>query len=289
MSATTTTPAAETNGSGPVHLSEAALRAALASGERPARPSPAQTALTFAWRGMLKIKHVPEQLFDVTLTPVMFTLMFTYLFGGAIAGSTGDYLQFLLPGILALTVIFTTVYTGTAINTDVTKGVVDRFRSLPIWQAAPLVGPLLSDTLRYGIAAGVTLLLGLILGYDFEGGIAGTLGAVGLLLVFAFALSWLFALVGLLLRSPQAVMNVSFTAIFPLTFASNTFVDPETMPAGVEAFVDVNPITHLVTAVRGLMEGNAAGGDIVTVLIWALAITAVFAPLTAWRYRTREG
>ena len=139
---------------------EAALRAALSSTPRPPRAGALSAALTFGWRGMLKVKHVPEQLLDATITPVMFVLMFTYLFGGAVAGSTGEYLQYILPGILVMSVLFTTVYSGVALNTDLTKGVVDRFRSLPIWRPAPLVGSLLGDSVRYLVAGTVIIVLG---------------------------------------------------------------------------------------------------------------------------------
>ena len=154
---------ASTRGAEPI-ADVAALRAVLAASERPPRPGRLAASLTFGWRGMLKIKHVPEQLLDVTITPVMFVLMFTYLFGGAIAGSTGEYLQFILPGILVMSVLFTTVYSGVTLNTDMTKGVVDRFRSLPVWRPAPLVGALLGDAVGYLVAGRVVLELGVILG-----------------------------------------------------------------------------------------------------------------------------
>ena len=237
-----------------------ALRKALSSTPRPPRASALSAALTFGWRGMLKVKHVPEQLLDVTITPVMFVLMFTYLFGGAIAGSTGEYLDYILPGILVMSVLFTTVYSGVALNTDLTKGVVDRFRSLPIWRPAPLLGSLLGDSVRYLIAGTVIIVLGVVLGYRPDAGVGGVLAALALVIVFAFGLSWVFTTLGLLMRSPNAVMNAGFMGIFPLTFLSNVFVEPETLPAALEAFVDVNPISILATASRGLMEGNADGG-----------------------------
>jgi ABC-2 type transport system permease protein len=264
---------------------EAALRKALSPAPRPPRAGAPSAALAFGWRGMLKVKHVPEQLLDVTITPVMFVLMFTYLFGGAIAGSTGDYLDYILPGVLVMSVLFTTVYSGVSLNTDLTKGVVDRFRSLPIWRPAPLVGALLGDSVRYLVAGTVIIVLGLILGFRPEAGAGGALAALALVVLFAFALSWVFTTLGLLLRSPNAVMNAGFMGIFPLTFLSNVFVDPETLPAGLEAFVDVNPISILATASRGLMEGNAEAGDIAIVLGVAAALTAVFAPLTTRLYR----
>ena len=264
-----------------------ALRKALASTPRPPRASARSAAMTFGWRGMLKVKHVPEQLLDVTITPVMFVLMFTYLFGGAIAGSTGEYLDYILPGILVMSVLFTTVYSGIAINTDLTKGVVDRFRSLPIWKPAPLVGALLGDAVRYVVAGTVIVLLGLALGFRPENGVGGVLAAMALVVVFSFALSWVFTTMGLLLRSPNAVMNAGFMSIFPLTFLSNVFVEPETLPAGLEAFVEVNPISILATASRGLMMGSAEVADIAIVLGVAALLTAIFAPLTTRLYRTR--
>ncbi len=264
---------------------DAALRKALASTPRPPTASARSATMAFGWRGMLKIKHVPEQLLDVTITPVFFLVMFTYLFGGAIAGSTGDYLQYILPGVLVQTVLFTTVYSGVALNVDRTKGVVDRFRSLPIWPAAPLAGALLGDSVRYVLAGTVTIVLGLILGFRPDGGLVGVLATLGLVVVFAFGMSWIFTTVGLLLRSPNAVMNAGFEGIFPLIFLSNIFVKPETLPTGLKAFVDVNPISILTDASRGLMAGNPDGGDILIVLAVAAAITAVFAPLTTHLYR----
>jgi ABC-2 type transport system permease protein len=266
---------------------EAALRKALASTPRPPRAGAVSAALTFGWRGMLKVKHVPEQLLDVTITPVMFVVMFTYLFGGAIAGSTAAYLDYILPGILVMSVLFTTVYSGVSLNTDLTKGVVDRFRSLPIWRPAPLVGALLGDSVRYLIAGTVIVVLGVALGFRPAAGVGGVAAALALVIVFAFGLSWVFTTLGLVLRSPSAVTNAGFMGIFPLTFLSNVFVEPNTLPAALQAFVDVNPVSILATAARGLMEGNAHGSDILIVLATAAALTAVFAPLTTRLYRSR--
>jgi ABC-2 type transport system permease protein len=262
-----------------------ALRNALATTPRPPRASGVSAALTFGWRGMLKVRHVPEQLLDVTITPVMFLLMFTYLFGGAIEGSTGEYLDYVLPGILVMSVLFTTVYSGVALNTDLTKGVVDRFRSLPIAKPAPLVGALLGDTVRYLVAGTVIVVLGVILGFRPGAGVPGVLAALAVTIGFAFALSWVFTTLGLLLRSPSAVMNAGFMGIFPLTFLSNVFVDPTTLPPALEAFVKVNPISILATLSRGLMEGNADGTDLLIVTLTAVALTAIFLPLTVRLYR----
>jgi len=264
---------------------EALVRKAIASTERPPSASALSASLTFGWRGMLKVKHVPEQLLDVTITPVMFVLMFTYLFGGAISGSTAEYLQYILPGILVMSVLFTTVYSGVALNTDLTKGVVDRFRSLPIWRPAPLVGSLLGDSVRYVIAGSVIIVLGVALGFRPGAGVVGVVAALGLVVLFSFGLSWVFTTLGLILRSPNAVMNAGFMGIFPLTFLSNVFVDPATLPRPLEAFVNVNPISILATASRGLMEGNAEARDLVIVLAVAAALTVVFAPVTTRLYR----
>jgi daunorubicin/doxorubicin transport system permease protein len=264
---------------------EEAVNAALASSERPPRPSALANCLTFGWRGMLKIKHVPEQLLDVTVTPVLFLLMFTYLFGGAVSGSTGEYLQFILPGVLVQSVLFTAVYSGVALNTDITKGVVDRFRSLPTWRPAPLVGAVVGDSVRYLLAATIVTVLGFIMGFEAAGGVVGVLAAVAVVVVFTFGLSWTFTVVGLVMRAPNAVLNTGFMVLFPLVFLSNIFVQPSTLPGWLEAFVNVNPISHLVTAVRGLMNGTSDAGDILLVFGEAAVLTAIFAPLTVRLYR----
>jgi ABC-2 type transport system permease protein len=267
---------------------ETRLRKALSPTARPPRAGAVSEILTFGWRGILKIKHVPEQLIDATMTPVLFTVMFTYMFGGAIAGSTGEYLQFILPGILVMSVVFTTVYSGVSLNTDLTRGVVDRFRSLPIARPAPLIGAVVGDSVRYLVAATVVVLVGVILGYSPEGGIGGVLAAMALVIVFSFGLAWVFTTVGMLLRSPNAVMNAGFMALFPITFLSNVFVEPETLPRALEWFVDVNPISHLVTATRGLMDGDPDGGATMVAMGTALVLTLVFAPLTMHLHRKRD-
>ncbi len=254
---------------------------------RPPRPSRLSLAMTFAWRGLLKIKHVPEQLLDVTITPVLFLLMFTYLFGGAVSGSTREYLHYILPGILVQSVVFTCVYSGVVLNTDVTKGVVDRFRSLPIWRPAPLVGAVLGDSVRYVIAATIVVVLGLVMGYRAAGGVLGVVAAVLVVVAFTFGLSWVFTSLGLVLRSPSAVLNGGFMALFPLVFLSNTLVDPSSLPGWLEAFVHVNPISHVVTAARGFMDGDVSAGQVALPLAEAAALTAIFAPLTVRLYRGR--
>ncbi|WP_243741074.1 ABC transporter permease [Streptomyces sp. 8K308] len=254
---------------------------------RPPRPSPLSASATFGWRAMLKIKHVPEQLFDVTVFPVMMTLMFTYLFGGALAGSTSEYLTYLLPGIMVMSVVMTTMYTGIAVNTDIQKGVFDRFRTLPVWRPAAMVGYLLGDLLRYVLASLVILAVGLALGYRPDGGVLGVAAGIALLLVFSFAFSWIWTMFGLLMRSEKSVMGVSMMVIFPLTFLSNVLVEPETMPGWLEAVVDVSPVTRLVAAVRGLMGGATDVGEITWVLVASLLLVAVFGTLTMRLYNRK--
>jgi ABC-2 type transport system permease protein len=263
------------------------LNDAVSARPRPPRAGPVPASLTFARRALLKIKHVPEQLADAIMIPVLFTVMFTYLFGGAMVGSTRDYLQFLLPGTMVFAVLLITVYAGVNLKSDITTGVVDRFRSMPIWRPALIVGGLISDAGRNLLAAVLVLALGLLMGFRPDGGIAGVLLAVGLVLAFAFGLSWVWATLGLVLRTPSAISAVSFLVQFPLTFASNVFVDPRTMPGWLRTFVEVNPVSLLVDAVRGLMHGTAEPGRIGAVLLAAVLLTAIFGPLTMHLYRTR--
>jgi ABC-2 type transport system permease protein len=263
-------------------------KAALSTGTRPPRPNGLSVSMIFGWRALLKIKHVPEQLFDVTAFPIMFTLMFTYLFGGALEGSPREYLQFLLPGILVQTVVFITMYTGMSLNTDISKGTFDRFRSLPIWRPAPLVGALLGDAARFTLASTMVIVLGLILGFRPDGGATGVLLSVPLVLLFAFSLGWIWTMFGLIMRTPNSVMMMSFLILFPLTFASNIFVRPETMPSWLQSFVSVNPIALLTTAVRGLMAGEASTSAIGWVLLSCAVLVAVFAPLTMRMYHRQQ-
>jgi ABC-2 type transport system permease protein len=184
-----------------------------------------------------------------------------------------------------MAVVLVTTYSGVTLNTDLTKGTFDRFRSLPIWRPAPIVGALLGDVGRHLLASTIVIALGLALGFRPDGGVVGVLAAVALVLAFAFGLSWIWTTLGLVLRAPQAVSNVSLLVMFPLTLASNVFADPRTMPGWLQAFVDVNPISHLVTAARGLMAGTATAGQVGWALLASAALTAIFAPLTMLRYR----
>ena len=253
-----------------------------------ARPNPASSlsaVATLAWRAMLKIKHVPFQLFDVTVMPIMFTLLFTYIFGGALAGTPREYIQYLLPGILVQTVVFITVYTGMGLNTDIQKGLYDRFRSLPMWQPSPLIGALVGDLFRYSVAAALIIAMGFILGFRPGGGMRGVLLAVALVLAFSSALSWLWIIVGMLVRTPESVMTTSFVFLMPLTFASNIFVDLATMPAWLQAIVGRNPVTYLASAARSLMHGEDAMADVTWVLAASLVILLVASPIAMRLYR----
>jgi ABC-2 type transport system permease protein len=278
-----TTPSTTSNA-----IVEGNLRSALASGERPKRANAVSASLTFGWRALLKIKHVPEQLFDAVFNPIIFTLLFTYLLGGAIAGSPGAYLQYLIPGILVQTVLLITAYTGVNLNTDISEGVADRFRSLPIWRPSVIVGALFGDAVRYTLASAIVLALGLVLGFRPEGGALGVLLSVVLLLVFAFSVSWIWTALGLVARTPTSVLWVSTLTLFLLTFASNIFVEPKTMPGWLQTVVGFNPITHLVSATRGLMSGTVPVAQIGWLLASCAALIAVFAPITMYLYRSRE-
>jgi len=260
------------------------LHNVLSGAPRPPKASVFAAVITLAWRAMLKIKHVPFQLFDVLVFPIMMTFMFTYLFGGALAGSTRAYLQYLIPGIVVQTLVFLTVYTGVGLNTDINKGLFDRFRSLPIWQPAPIVGALLGDLSRYALAATVVIIVGLILGFRPGGGALGVLAAIALVLLFVSAVSWLWIIVGMVVKTPESVMTTSMLLLFPLTFVSNIFVDPATMPGWMRTVVSLNPVTHLTEASRGLMHGNVDSADVVWVLVASALVTVVFAPLARRMY-----
>ena len=263
------------------------LAAVLSPAGRPTPPGPLAASIVFGWRAMLRIKHVPEQLFDVTAFPLIMTLMFTYLFGGALADSPRDYLQFFLPGILVSSVVMITMYTGIGLNTDIEKGVFDRFRTLPVWRPAALVGMIFGDLLRYVIASLVILAVGLALGFRPSGGVLGVVSSIALLVVFSFAFSWIWTYFGLVLRSEKSVMGVSMMVLMPLRFLSNVYVEPSTMPGWLQAFVNVNPITHLVDAIRGLMRGEIDGPAVTWTFVACILFVTVFGTLTMRRYNRK--
>ncbi|HET6864285.1 MAG TPA: ABC transporter permease [Solirubrobacteraceae bacterium] len=255
------------------------------SGPRPSRATPLDASLTFLVRGLLKLRRVPEQAADAVLIPIIFTVLFTYLFGGALAGSTSNYLQSLLPGTLVMTALLVTVYAGVGLNTDKSRGVIDRFRSMPLWTPAHITGALLTEGARALVASAIVIAVGLAMGFRPGGGITGVLAAVAIVVAFSVSLAWVWAAIGLVLRTPAAVSTLSFVVQFPLVFASNVFVDPKTMPDWLRAFVDVNPVSLLATTVRHLMAGTASGAEVASVLIASTAISAAFAPLTMRLYR----
>jgi oleandomycin transport system permease protein len=245
-----------------------------------------QTA-TLAWRTLVQIRHNPWELGDFSFQPIMFVLLFTYVFGGAIAGSTGEYLTFALPGIIVMNMLFVTMYVGTGLNTDLTKGVFDRLRSLPLARWAPMAGRISADLVKQAWSILLLLGVGAILGFRIGTSWLSLLAAVALLLVFALSFSWLSVLVGIVAKDPEHVQLFGFTALFPITFVSNVFVPVETMPGWLQTIVEVNPVSILADATRGLMVGGPVAEPVVGSLIWAAAIVAVFAPLSMWAFRRR--
>jgi len=255
------------------------------------RPSPYATlrhSVALARRSLVKMARTPEALIDVTLQPVIFLAMFTYIFGGAIAaGSQHNYLQFLLPGMLGQTIAMAGISLGQNLNSDIEKGVFDRFRSLPIARSAPLVGAVLADLVRYLLLFVVVIGTGLLMGFEFGTGPLAVLAALGLSVGFGLAFSWVSVWVGMWARTPGAVQGVMFMLVLPLSFGSNTFVPTETMPGWLQAFVNVNPITHLVSAVRGLMVGGPVATPVAWTAAWIAGLLVVFFPLALRAYKRR--
>ncbi|MEX5712432.1 ABC transporter permease [Parafrankia sp. FMc6] len=268
-------------------IAENILRNALAVQRRPSSPGPLSASLTFLWRAVATFRHHPAQLVDMVLFPFIFLLVFTHLFGGAIGGSTSDYLQQFLPGILVQTVVMMSVYTGTALNTDITKGIFDRFRTLPFWQPATIVGSLLADMGRYVVALTLTIALGLLLGFRPEN-VTGPILAVFVLIAFAFGVSWIFTTLGVVAKTPETVASTSMIVVFPLVFTSNIFVPTESMPGWMAAIANANPMSHATTAARGLMHDTITAGQLAWALGLSVGLVVVFAPLTMLAYRRRK-
>jgi len=243
--------------------------------------------MTLAWRSLVQIKHNPMELLDLSIQPVMFVLLFTYVFGGAIANNPGDYLTFMLPGIMVQNALFATMTTGFGLNNDLTKGVFDRLRSLPIARWSPLAGRILADTVKQAWSIALLLGVGMILGFRVENGPLGVLGAFALLLAFSLAAAWISVLVGVLVSEPEKVQIFGFMVIFPLTFTSNVFVPTETMPGWLQAWVKVNPVSTVADALRGLLVSDPKSGPIITSLLWAAGIVVVFAPLAVRAVKRR--
>jgi len=246
-----------------------------------------RNTFTLTWRSVLKLRTNMEDVVGLSLQPVMFLLLFTYVFGGAIAGGTHSYLQFELPGLLVMTVVFATLGTGLMLNQDIAGGVFDRFRTLPIARWAPLGGAVLGDMVRYLISVGITLGFGMILGFRIGTGPLPAIAGCLLLLTFALAMCWVSALIGMLVKTPQGVQMYGFLAMFPLVFGSNLLVPAQTMPGWLQAFVRVNPMTALTQAERGLLTGGPVATPAIRSLLWALGIFVVFAPLAVRAYRRR--
>jgi len=243
--------------------------------------------LTLAWRSLVQIKHNPMELGDLSLQPLMFVLLFAFVFGGAMAGSPKAYLQFGLAGIIAQNALFLTLNTAVALNTDIGKGVFDRFRSLPIARSAPLEGRIAADVVRQVWSMVILLAVGVLLGFRVETGPAGVLGAFTLLVAFTLAFSWISVLVGMLVDAPEKVQLFGFVALFPLTFASSAFVPTATMPGWLQAWVKVNPVTMFTDAMRGLLSSGDVTRPALGALAWAAAIAAVFGPLALQAFRRR--
>ncbi|RZU73843.1 ABC-2 type transport system permease protein/oleandomycin transport system permease protein [Micromonospora kangleipakensis] len=261
--------------------------APLAPARRPGLAAGLRHTLTLAWRSLVQIKHNPMELLDLSIQPVMFVLLFTYVFGTAISGSPGDYLQFALPGIIVQNALFATMTTGFGLNNDLTKGVFDRLRALPIARWSPLAGRIVADTVKQAWSVSLLLGVGMILGFRVHQGLFGLLGAFALLLAFSLAASWISVLVGVLVSEPEKVQIFGFMVIFPLSFTSNAFVPTDKMPSWLQHWVDVNPVTILADALRGLLVGGPVAGPVVQSLIWAAALAAVFAPLAVRALRRR--
>jgi oleandomycin transport system permease protein len=243
--------------------------------------------LTIARRNLLHIKATPEQLVEMSIQPLMFLVLFVYVFGGAIAGSSREYLQFALPGILVQSVAFLPFTTAIALNVDFQRGVIDRFRSLPIARSAVIGGRILADGARIVWSILIITGLSVALGFRFEGGTAGALAALTLVLAFGLTMCWPMAYLGIKARTVESVNTIGFMVILPLTFASSAFAAVETMPGWLQAFVKVNPVTSVIDATRGLMLGGPVARPLFWSIVWMIVIQVVFVPLAIARYRRR--
>lgn len=259
---------------------------AVRSEQRP-RFASVQHTIALARRSLIKTMRTPEALIDVTIQPIIFLILFVYLFGGAVGGSTHAYLQYVLPGLLVQSILFGSVAIGVNLNTDIEKGVFDRFRSLPIARSAPLVGAVVADMLRYVLLCVVLLTAGYLMGFRIHTNPVAALAACALSVAFALCLCWVSVLVGMLARTSGSVQGILFLTMFPLTFGSNVFVQAKTMPGWLQAFVKVNPVSHLTSAVRGLMLGGPVASPVMWTLVWMAGILAVFFPLAVRAYRRR--
>ncbi len=238
-------------------------------------------------RNLFHIRRTPELLLDVTLSPIMFVLLFSLVFGGAINVPNENYTNFLMAGIFVQTIAFAGIYTSVLLANDIQKGMIDRFRSLPMSRSSVLVGRTLTDLLRAALAVAIMWLVGLVVGFRPGGGIEASAAAIGLMLLFGFALSWLGVALGLLVRTPEALQGVIFTTVFPLTFASSAFVTTESMPDWLGWFADRQPMTLVIDAVRSLTLTGAAGPAAIPAALWSAGILAVAFPIGLWLYQRR--
>ncbi len=242
---------------------------------------------TLAWRALIKMRRNPEQLVDVTAMPVLFTVMFGFMFAGAIAGSQASYLPILIPGIIAMTTITASVAAGVQLREDMDKGVFDRFRSLPIARIAPLAGPMMADLARYAIAAGVTLTVGALMGYRPGGGVPGVAAGMALAVVTGWSLAWIFMWIGTITKTAGAVQGMSMMIMFPLAFLSNAFVPVSTLPGWLQALTSVNPVSHVVSALRDLMNDGTFNAQVGWALLGEATVAAIFIPLAVRSYSRR--
>lgn len=242
---------------------------------------------TLAWRGIVKTIHSPEALLDVTLQPVIFLLLFVYVFGGAISGDPASYLQFALPGVLVQTVVFASAGTGVGLADDLKTGIFDRFRSLPISRTAPLLGAIGADLVRYLTSGVIMLVFGTILGFRSDAGPLAFVAAMGLVMALAFALCWIFTALAMVVKEPRSVQGLGAMIMLPLTFGSSAFVPADTMPSWLRAFVEINPVSKAADAVRGLLNGGPVLGPATATLVTAAVVVAIFGPLAVALYRRR--
>jgi ABC transporter DrrB family efflux protein len=254
------------------------------------RVSPGQAlrqSFSLAWRTLVSIKHNPGELLDFSIQPVMFVLLFTFVFGGAISGSPHSYLMFALPGIIVQNALFATLNTGMGLSTDLDKGFLDRLRTLPIARYAPLTGRILADVVKQAWAVALLMGVGAALGFRVGTTPLSVLGAFCLLLTFSLAVSWIIVLVSMIAASPEKVQIFGFVVLFPLTFTSDAFVRTASMPGALQAWVKANPVTLLADATRGLLVSGPVATPLLQSLLWAAGITAVFAPLAVRAFRRR--
>lgn len=244
-------------------------------------------ALTLAKRNLMQIPRIPEELLFATIQPIMFVLLFRYVFGGAIAVTGTSYVNYLMAGIFAQTVIFGSTSTGIGLANDLQKGLIDRFRSLPMSKSAVLTGRTLADLVRNTFVVVVMWSVGLLVGFRPQGNVVSWFGAAALLLLTSFAFSWISAAIGLLVRSVEAAQSAGFIWLFPLTFASSAFVPTKSMPDWLRAFAEHQPVSLIVNAVRGLLLNQIDTTTIGQALLWCVGILVIFIPLAVWAYGRR--